>query len=372
MKRIAYSTFILLVTVILSGAGLLSCVSKDDGTKPRGWLTYYPPFTILCGGDLLVAEGGIDLIKEKGHDYPFTGIKDVVDRYDFFFCNLETPITSRGTPWYHKAYTLRLTEPYASGISALGLDVVSLSNNHIMDYGIPGLFDTLISLYEMGIRHTGAGFNLAHAREPASVTFGKTEVLFFSYCNRPPRAFYAGEKQPGTVPLDLEIIEEDLEKYKKKDNVLLLVSLHWGIEQTDRPGSYQKYWARRIIDAGADAIIGHHPHWPQGIEVYKGKPILYSLGNFINGYTNRIERDNILAALHVRNGELFGLEILPLAGKNREIKFRPHLMEGDKGEAHLRRMKYLSAELGTSMIIQDGRGWVILDKPEPRKVPVPF
>ncbi len=309
---------------------------------------------------------------EKGPEYPFTGIRDVISGYDFFFCNLETPITSRGTPWYHKAYTLRLLEKYAAGISSLGLDVAALSNNHIMDYGVTGFFDTLISLHEMGIRHTGAGFNLEQAREPAIVTFGKTEVFFFSYCSRPPKAFHAEENKAGTVPLDLEIIEEDLKKYEEKDNALLLVSLHWGIEQTNRPGSYQRYWARKIIDAGADGIIGHHPHWPQGIEIYKGKPIFYSLGNFINGYTNRIERDNILAALHVRNGELFGVEILPLAGKNREINFRPHLMKGEKAEAHLKRIQYLSAEFGTELVIHDGRGWIILEKPKPKKVPVPF
>ena len=118
--------------------------------------------------------------------------------------------------------------------------------------------------------------------------------------------------------------------------------------------------------------MGIIPTGPRGIEIYKGKPILYSLGNFINGYTNRIERDNILAALHVRNGELFGVEILPLAGKNREIKFRPHLMKGEKAEAHLKRIQYLSAEFGTELVIHDGRGWIILEKPKPKKVPVPF
>jgi poly-gamma-glutamate capsule biosynthesis protein CapA/YwtB (metallophosphatase superfamily) len=108
------------------------------------------------------------------------------------------------------------------------------------------------------------------------------------------------------------------------------VSLHWGNEYEDIPLQSQRDRARRIIDAGADAIIGHHPHIPQGIEIYKQRPILYSLGNLLNGFYEPGQVDNIMAVLHCYGPNVIGLELIPIAGRNVEMHMQPYVLEGEQ------------------------------------------
>ena len=127
-------------------------------------------------------------------------------------------------------------------------------------------------------------------------------------------------------------------------------------EQTSMPKYYQRMLAHKIIDAGADGIIGHHPHWPQAVEMYKNRPVIYSLGNFINGFYNNKEHDNIMAALYFDRNVLERVELIPLAGKNSEIGFQPHVMTGKAAVNHLREIQSMSRQLGTAVSIENERG----------------
>ena len=139
---------------------------------------------------------------------------------------------------------------------------------------------------------------------------------------------------------------------------MLLVSLHWGIEQRQVPLESQRDIAHAIIDAGADAVVGHHPHWPQGIEMYRARPVIYSLGNFISGFTNYTEKDNILVSLQYERTRLTCIEVLPLAGKNRVIKYQPYLQKGKEAAATLKEIAKLCRDMGTKMEIAGCRGLI--------------
>ncbi len=312
-------------------------------------------FSILFAGDILLANEADRYIEIKGIDYPFSRIKNVLRKYDFIFANLETPITERGEPVTAKPYIFRIKPHTAECLKDLKLDVVSIANNHLMDYGPEGMNDTLLFLGKMNIRHTGGGTNLGDARRPALLSYGGTDIIILAYNERPPAAFSASTQSAGIAPLDIPLIKEDIETHRRNNNIVI-VSLHWGIEHTIVPQPYQIALAHTIIDCGADAIIGHHPHWPQGIELYRGKPIVYSLGNFINGYINKIEHDNIAVVLYYNGNNLEKIRILPVAGQNRQIRFQPYILTGTPATALMELIKSLSLEMNTEICIRDNTG----------------
>jgi poly-gamma-glutamate synthesis protein (capsule biosynthesis protein) len=227
----------------------------------------------------------------------------------------------------------------------------------MMDCGEAGMRDTISALDRMNILHTGAGENLDGARRPVVLQMGDIELVILAYCERPPAEFYADGSKAGIAPFVLKDVISDIKKYGGPDSRVIL-SLHWGIEQTRMPQPYQVRLAHQLIQAGAEAIIGHHPHWPQGIEVYRNRPIIYSLGNYVNGFCNEIEQDNISAALHYSRGRMTHVEIIPLGGKNREIRFQPHVLKGKEAHEHLKYMDSLSRPLGTRIIIEKDRGYI--------------
>ncbi len=311
--------------------------------------------SILCMGDILLARDGVELIELNGKDYPFKKIEYEFNNYSIVFANLEVPITYRGIVHPTKPYTFRLHPDNASHLRSMKLNVLSVANNHILDYGRDGMFDTLTFISGWGIKYSGAGKDLKEARTPAIINSNGTNVLFLSYCERPPADFYATESTPGTSPLKLSSIIEDIEKYKTGEN-LVFISLHWGIEHNDFPEKYQINLAHSIIDAGADGIIGHHPHVPQGIEIYNNKPILYSLGNAIVGFYNPNYTNNIMTSLHYRNNKIQNIKIIPMAGKHKDIKSQPYLLNGQEAIDVINHLKRISKPFKTDIEYSDGIG----------------
>jgi poly-gamma-glutamate synthesis protein (capsule biosynthesis protein) len=276
------------------------------------------------------------------------------------FANLETPIGTEGTPVKdNKPYVFMVSPHYAEPIKKLHLNVVSIANNHIMDYGQEGLTSTIKWLKSNKVQYVGAGDNLEDARKPAIIKRKGIEFIFLAYNERPPELFFAKKETPGTAYLDIRLITEDIKKYKTKSNIVM-VSLHWGLEQTLYPQPYQTELARSIIDAGADCIIGHHPHWIQGIEVYKKKPIFYSFGNLLNGFYNRIEYDNFIAVLRYRGLKLRRIEILPISGKNSVMDFQPYLLTGEEADEYLKLVKKLSDRFRTHFVIKNNKGYIYI------------
>ncbi len=318
--------------------------------------------SILLLGDLILGVGTERLIVEQGLSYPFKKVQTKLKENTITFANLEAPITNRGTRAKNKLWTFRSNPDYAKILSESGIDVVSLANNHIMDFGETGLKDTIETLKSLNIRYSGAGKNLSEARKPTIVSRNGTQFVFLSYCQRGPASYYAGEKNFGNAYYDKKLIAEDIKKWKTDRNVVL-ISLHWGIEITNYPQEFQISDAKHFINAGADGIIGHHPHIPQGIQIYKGKPIIYSLGNFIVGFYNKRYQDNIAVRLNYKKNRLKKIDVFSVAGKNEEIHYQPYFISGERMKKNLAHLEKISENWQTKIYYDKDFGVIFPQSP---------
>lgn len=233
-------------------------------------------------GDVLLASTVETVLKQKGYDYPYSQLKEYLQKPDITIANLEQPLTDKGTPDKNQIYTFRASAAVLPAFKEAGFDVVNLANNHMMDFGAVGLLDTLEHLDKAGIKRTGAGKNIEEAYKPAIVEANGTKVAFLGFSRKYPNASWkAGPGKPGTTQAYNHTEAVEAIKKTKQQADLVVAIAHWGEERKDKPEPYQRDLAKHFIDAGADLVIGGHPHVLQGFEKYKGKWIAYSLGNFI-------------------------------------------------------------------------------------------
>jgi len=224
------------------------------------------------------------------------------------FANLELPLSRRGRPIYEKIL-LRGAPEMAGALAEAGFDLLSFANNHVLDYGEEAFLDTLALLERLGLPFAGGGRSLAEARRPALVERGGLRVGLLAYTSILPRAFAAGPRAPGVNPLrahtayrpwrdlaeypgtppeiltwaepeDLRAMTRAVRALRRRADVLI-VSHHWGTSMTHEPRAFQREVARAAVDAGADLVLGGHPHVVQGVEFYKGVPVVHSMGNLI-------------------------------------------------------------------------------------------
>ncbi|MEV6621919.1 CapA family protein [Amycolatopsis sp. NPDC051106] len=234
---------------------------------------------------------------------------------DLTIGNLEVPYTDSGVR-AEKLVTMRAPVAGAAELAALGFDLVSLATNHALDFGSEGLRDTMRALDAAGVRHAGAGATIAEATRPRVVSAAGRTLAFFSFCSALPLGFNATadragvgairvrqsfefdstllDETPGMPPFvhssahepDVRAAEALIEK-AKQHNDFVAVALHWGVPFCYLPATqgplaeYQRPLARRLVEAGADLVIGHHPHCLHPVEFHENGLILYSTGNFL-------------------------------------------------------------------------------------------
>lgn len=202
---------------------------------------------------------------------------------DILMINNEYTYSTRGTPLEGKAYTFRANPERVEELKKLGTDVVSLANNHVYDYGADALVDTLETLENAEIPYVGAGRNITDAKKPVSFIANGRKITIVSATQIERSTNYtkeATEDSPGVLKtLNPDKFISVIESVRKNSDYVI-VFVHWGTEGTNNYGSDQVTLGQQFIDAGADVIIGGHTHCLQGFEYYKGKPIIYSLGNF--------------------------------------------------------------------------------------------
>lgn len=224
------------------------------------------------------AAGGIDGVLSQGYQAE-------IQAADYFMTNEEFPFSTRGTPAPDKQFTFRVHPEKVKLMQEMGIDLVTLANNHALDYGRDAMLDTIDTLDRAGIRHVGAGKNLAEARKPAIVELNGRTFAFIGATRVYPEADWAaGTDSAGMFSAydgGAQLAEEVKAAKQQADYVIAYV--HWGIEREETPNEVQKSIAHRLVDAGADLVVGAHPHVLQGIEYYQGVPIAYSLGNFVFG-----------------------------------------------------------------------------------------
>ena len=244
------------------------------------------PIVIAMAGDILTGER-IGPQIEAGNPEGLLDAEtaELMRNADVTVINCETSISTRGYP-ADKTYTFRGVPEHTAFLrDYLGVDGASLANNHTLDYGWDAFYDTLENLRKYDITPFGAGNNLAEATAPYIAEVGDKKIAFFgSNQILPGGSWRAGEESPGQLvtkePANLGALAEGV-KVARETCDYVIVYMHWGIERDFLPNSTQKSTAHNLIDLGADIVIGSHPHVVQSFELYNGKPIVYSLGNFI-------------------------------------------------------------------------------------------
>ncbi|MNW29729.1 Capsule biosynthesis protein CapA [compost metagenome] len=248
--------------------------SKGSGSGDRVLLHFV--------GDIQFSGKVEERLESKGFDFPYQYLGDLFRKDDLTVGNLETPVTTRGQEAEDKTYVYKSSPKALSALAAAGMDAVNLANNHILDQGVEGLLDTMSYLQQYGIGYMGAGKQAEQAYAPIYYERNGTRIALLGFSRVIPKvSWYAGKGQPGVAgaydsTLALKAIRE-----ARKQADLVIVTAHWGKEKTRTLEVHQSKLAHEFIDAGADLVMGGHPHVLQGLEQYKGKWIAYSTGNFI-------------------------------------------------------------------------------------------
>jgi poly-gamma-glutamate synthesis protein (capsule biosynthesis protein) len=311
-----------------------------------------------------------------------------LERSDLVIANLEMPLSRRGyrVPKYAN---IRSDPEMIDGVRAMGIDVVSMANNHMMDYGPDAMFDTIAACDRTGIAHAGAGPDLEAAFAPAWLDVGGARVgMLSAACTlpvesdaapgkpgiAPVRVGFAFEvdpnlmaEQPGTVPTVQSWVREEAQEelcrrvrdMKAQADVAIVV-MHWGVPSywlspAQGPlAAYQRPVAHAIIEAGADLIAGNHPHGLNPVEIYHGKPIFYSLGNFVyEDLWDFMGPESILVRLSLDRGTV---ELVPVLLNERGI---PRCATGDEADTILGKLDTMSSPYGTRISIENHRGYPI-------------
>ncbi len=236
-------------------------------------------------GDFMPANWVTDVLL-KNPDSIFVNIDSVLNQADYNVVNLESPATDTGIPFPNKKYIYKFPPEFMKVFKKHGLNVFLLANNHMLDYGIDGMFSTIMAIKAHGLFYAGAGANLKDASKGVVLEKNGFKIGILNFAMTFPLEFYAEKRKPGIAPGYPGNVLPMVRKMRKKVD-FLIVAFHFGAEKMDTPKEYQIEMARKCIDNGADLVYGHHPHRVQPVEVYKGKLIAYSLGNFIFGSYSR-------------------------------------------------------------------------------------
>jgi poly-gamma-glutamate capsule biosynthesis protein CapA/YwtB (metallophosphatase superfamily) len=316
--------------------------------------------TLTLMGDVMLGRGVTEALHRRflRPEELWGDVLPLLDTTDLRIINLECPLTDHDQPWTRspKRPHFRARPSTIEVLRAARIDACSLANNHTVDYEEVGLLDTLKHLDAAGISYAGAGRNRSGAAEPAilavpSEPARRVALLAFTD-NEPP--FAAGTERPGTNYLPVSMrsdvlgrVEEAVSGVRGMGVETIVFSNHWGRNWLERPTEHFRRFARAVIDVGVDVYYGHSPHVFQGVEIYRGKPILYATGDFIDDYPVNAEFRNdrsFLFRVSMEGGTLKRLDLVPV-----KLRYaRVGIAVGEERETILDRMELLSAEMGTA------------------------
>jgi poly-gamma-glutamate synthesis protein (capsule biosynthesis protein) len=302
-------------------------------------------WTLVAGGDILLDRGVKQAIDANGADYPFDGgtveitgfcrdcspmgwdlpytkktgnrgiVRDLFSGADISIANFENPAPNVWR-WHGSGTVFNADPDLISGLVDAGLDWVSLANNHIGDAGRKGMLQTMRNLDKRGLAHGGLGKNLEVAHKATLLKAGDVKVGFLGYDMIAP-SYHAGADLAGSAGMTKKALKRDIKAARAAGADVVVVFPHWGIEYRATPSDTQRRMGHAAIDAGADLVIGNHPHWAEGMEVYKGKPIWYALGNFVFDQTwSDYTMEGLTLELTFQGSELV------------QVRMRPHLILG--------------------------------------------
>ena len=305
---------------------------------------------LAFAGDICLTEDGyvIDHYDEVGCDINLCLSEEIMDKLneaDISMVNHEYPVSTRGTALEGKYYTFRADPEREIILQQMGIDIVSLANNHIYDFGADAFYDTLKILKEIKMPYVGAGADMEEASRPVYFVAGGIKIGYVS-ANRSEKFIFtpeAGEDSPGVVRMYDTAMMNDIIKEASEQCDYLIAYVHWGTEDSKYYEPYQTAIAQEFFDAGADAIIGSHPHVLQGMGFVDGKPVVYSLGDF---WFNAETKYTTIATLKVTIDGLEELSVLPCIQEGYET----HYIGDESGQSAF--YSYLR-ELSPETVIDD-------------------
>ena len=297
-------------------------------------------------------------------NHPLQRLAPIFHGADLVMVNCEGALSDHG----RQVGSNKTPERFAISMRSAGIGLVNLANNHTFDAEERGFLDTLRALSLAGIAHVGGGLDLADARKPVIVERNGIKLGFLGYTqfNNMGESAFAADGRPGIVPMDPFLIKEDIRKLRPQVDYVL-VAIHWATSRSAEVSPDNRGFAHDLIDAGADVILGHHPPHPKGIEVYRGKVILYAPSNVLRGHNGPNLDDGYLARFTLGPKSVDKVEVLPIVGKGQpeghagpydSKLFQPALMQGANARQLLENLRSRSAALDTSMTI-DGENGVI-------------
>ena len=279
-------------------------VATETETETETELPLQEDTTLLFAGDVLIAAA----LEQK---YDAEGITSIVSEEvlaamrdaDIMMVNNEFQFSTQGEPMEGKQYTFQTDPKYVQVLLDMGVDIVSLANNHTLDFGKEALVDTMNTLDDAGILHAGAGADKERAEELQIIEVNGKKFGFLAATRViPVSQWNIDYGQPGLFATydDTRLVERIKESKEQCD--FLTIYVHWGIERVEYPKEYERTLAKHYFEAGADLVIGAHPHVLQGIELMDGKPVFYSLGNYI--FRNNISKTALVEVTVTAEGDV--------------------------------------------------------------------
>jgi poly-gamma-glutamate synthesis protein (capsule biosynthesis protein) len=299
-------------------------------------------------------------IRERGYAYPWGDILPEIAEADLFLVNLECVLSAQTARWFGreaKQFHFRADPDMVAVLKAGGVDCVSLANNHIGDFGLDGLLDTIRALDRASISHAGAGSDLAAARAPARLRARGRQVAVIAAADYPP-PWAACLAEPGMHFLAIPPEEDELVplleaiRVERTRSDHLILSLHWGYNMCERPPAEFRGFAHRMLEAGVDVIWGHSAHLPQAVELADQKLILYDTGDLIDDYVVDPALRNDLSAVFLITLGTRGverLEVIPIQIAEQQAR----LARGEAAAWITSRIAKLSAEIHTTLCPED-------------------
>lgn len=284
--------------------------------------------TMIATGDIIPARSvNYQVLARHDFKWPYLKTASIVKNADIVFANLESPLIDK-CPTTQEGMVFCGDKNNIEGLLFAGINIVSLANNHAGNYGPQGVEQTTKLLNENNILVTGV-----HGPTIADIKGIKFAFLGYNDITK---------SQPGVSNVDEEIIKQEIAEAKKQAD-LVIVTLHWGTEYKDLPDDRQRYLGHIAVDAGADLIVGNHPHWIQPVEIYKGKLITYAHGNFVfDQMWSQKTKEGVIGKYIFYDKQLIDVEFMPVQIADYG---QPFFLEGAQVQAILTEMKVNSLKL---------------------------
>ena len=337
---------VLAVLLLIAAVATIFMGGGSNFGQPKG------DVSIAVTGDVMFARNMEGVLSSDSS--PFAGVSNVTSNVDLLIINFENAATNSENA-VKGDVPLKCDPKYVPLAKANNRTIATLANNHVCDYGFTGMRDTIKYLKDAGITPMGAGENASDAHKSVTQNINNRDITVLNYMDSNnfeeydyQSLPYANDSSPGYSAYNSEDAKKQISEARANGSDFIMVSMHFGNEYSMSPNTDQEKIAHELIDYGADIVVGAHPHVPQGVEMYKGKPICYSLGNFmfdlgtestLNDYMIKVELVNDTGVLTLYPVNING--------------YLPHIMSPDDGKTFLNGLSPQCKELN---ITDDGTG----------------